>query len=105
ARLLEVAKRLGLRAAGGETAAAEEEEEEEEGSERHQEPLKVFCKDDETFLCRVCRESRAHRAHEVLPVPEAVCQYKGEIEARLQVLKDTREKLLGSREVELRRSW
>lgn len=30
---------------------------------------------------------------------------QGEIEARLQVLKDTREKLLGSREVELRRSW
>ncbi|NXX14764.1 TRI41 ligase, partial [Podargus strigoides] len=98
ARVLEIAKRLSLQAARGEVV-------EEEGCERHQEPLKVFCKDDEAFICAVCRESRAHRSHAVLPAREAVQEYKGQIEAHLQALKEDREKLLGFREAEMRRSW
>lgn len=69
ARVLEIAKRLSLQAARGETV-------EEEGCERHQEPLKVFCKDDEAFICVICRESRAHRNHTMLPVQDAVQEYK-----------------------------
>uniref|UniRef100_A0A8B9UE31 Zinc finger protein RFP-like n=1 Tax=Anas zonorhyncha TaxID=75864 RepID=A0A8B9UE31_9AVES len=49
---------------------------EEEGCERHREPLNIFCKDDETFICVICRESRLHRAHTMLPVQEAVQEYK-----------------------------
>ncbi|KAM6307036.1 E3 ubiquitin-protein ligase TRIM7-like [Podargus strigoides] len=98
ARVLEIAKRLSLKAARGEVV-------EEEGCERHQEPLKVFCKDDEALICAVCRESRAHRSHAVLPAREAVQEYKGQIEAHLQALKEDREKLLGFREAEMRRSW
>ncbi|NXW24813.1 TRI41 ligase, partial [Circaetus pectoralis] len=98
ARVLEIAKRLSLQAARGETV-------EEEGCERHREPLKVFCKDDEAFICVICRESRAHRAHTMLPVQDAVQEYKGQIQAHLQALKEDRDKLLGFREVEMRRSW
>ncbi|GAB0201530.1 zinc finger protein RFP-like [Grus japonensis] len=98
ARVLEIAKRLSLQAARGETV-------EEEGCERHQEPLKVFCKDDEAIICVICRESRAHRSHTMLPVQEAVQEYKGQIQARLQALKEDRDKLLGIREVEMRRNW
>uniref|UniRef100_A0A8C0BB93 Uncharacterized protein n=1 Tax=Buteo japonicus TaxID=224669 RepID=A0A8C0BB93_9AVES len=65
---------------------------EEEGCERHREPLKVFCKDDEAFICVICRESRAHRAHTMLPVQD------GQIQAHLQALKEDRDKLLGFRE-------
>ncbi|NXJ01024.1 TRI27 protein, partial [Psophia crepitans] len=98
ARVLEIAKRLSLQAARGETV-------EEEGCERHREPLKVFCKDDETFICVICRESRAHRSHTMLPVEDAVQEYKGQIQAHLQVLKEDRDKLLGIREAEMRRNW
>ncbi|NXN21073.1 TRIM7 ligase, partial [Nycticryphes semicollaris] len=73
ARVVEVAKRLSLRVAKGQE---EGEEEEEEGCGRHREPLKVFCKDDGAFICAVCRESRAHRSHAILPVEDALQEYK-----------------------------
>ncbi|NXT90268.1 TRI41 ligase, partial [Anhinga rufa] len=98
ARVLEIAKRLSVQAARGETV-------DEEGCKRHREPLKVFCKDDEAFICMICRESRVHRSHTILPVQDAVQEYKGQIEAHLQALKEDRDKLLGFREVEMRRSW
>ncbi|NXC44767.1 TRI27 protein, partial [Penelope pileata] len=94
ARLLEVAKKLSLRAARGEG-----------GCPKHREPLKFFCKEDEAFVCAVCRESRLHRAHAVLPVQEAVREYKGRIQARLQALEEDRDKLLGLREAEMGRNW
>ncbi|NXC60237.1 TRI27 protein, partial [Aleadryas rufinucha] len=98
ARVLEIARRLSR----GEALGTGEEE---EGCQRHREPLEVFCKEDGTLLCAICRESRAHRAHTVLPVPEAVREYQGQIQARLQTLKDDRDKLLESREAEMRRNW
>ncbi|NWR79772.1 TRI17 ligase, partial [Centropus unirufus] len=101
ARVLEVAKRLSLQVARGEAAAGEEEE----GCKKHWEPLKVFCKDDGAFICKVCRESRAHRAHTTLPAPDAAREYKGQIQAHLQDLKEERSNLLGIREAEMRRNW
>ncbi|NXL88513.1 TRI27 protein, partial [Alectura lathami] len=98
ARVLEIAKKLSLQAARGEVV-------EEEGCKRHREPLKIFCKDDEAFICVICRESRVHRAHAMLPVQEAVQEYKGQIQAHLQALKEDRDKLLGFREAEMRRNW
>ncbi|XP_063245255.1 E3 ubiquitin-protein ligase TRIM7-like [Prinia subflava] len=100
ARLLELARRLSR---GQEEE--EEEEEEEEGCQKHREPLEVFCKEDAALLCAICRESRAHRAHTVVPVPEAVRECREQIQAGLQTLKDAREKLLERREAEMRRSW
>ncbi|NWH75821.1 TRI27 protein, partial [Piaya cayana] len=98
ARVLEIAKRLSLQAARGEGA-------EGGGCEKHREPLKVFCKEDEAFICLICRESRAHRSHTMLPVQEALREYKGQIQARLGEVRDERGKLLGIREAEMRRNW
>ncbi|NXK90496.1 TRI27 protein, partial [Formicarius rufipectus] len=102
ARVLDIARRLSLRLARGE---AMQEEDGEEGCEKHQEPLKVFCKEDQALLCGVCRESRAHRAHTVLPVQDALRDYKEQILARLQTLREDRDKLLEFREAEMRRNW
>lgn len=44
--------------------------------ETHQEPLKVFCMEDHTLICLVCDKSKKHRTHTVLPVEEAVVDYK-----------------------------
>ncbi|NWS30189.1 TRI26 protein, partial [Polioptila caerulea] len=104
ARVLEIARRLSRGGALG-AGHGQEEEEEEEGCRRHREPLEVFCKEDGALLCAICRESRAHRAHTVLPLPEAVRQYQEQIQARLQTLKDGRDKLLEFREAEMRRNW
>ncbi|NXA86013.1 TRI27 protein, partial [Melanocharis versteri] len=102
ARVLEIARRLSRGEALG---IGDEEEEREEECRRHREPLEVFCKEDGALLCAICRESRAHRAHTVLPVPEAAREYKGQIQAQLQTLKDDRDKLLEFREAEMRRNW
>uniref|UniRef100_A0A8C3UM47 Uncharacterized protein n=1 Tax=Catharus ustulatus TaxID=91951 RepID=A0A8C3UM47_CATUS len=94
ARVLEIARRLSRgEALGGDE---EEEEEGEEGCRRHREPLEVFCRQDGALLCAICRESRAHRAHDRAPE---------QIQARLQTLKDDRDKLLEFREAEMRRNW
>lgn len=71
ARVLEIARRLSR----GEALGIEEDEEEEEGCRRHREPLEAFCEEDGALLCAICRESRKHRGHSVLPVPEAVRGY------------------------------
>lgn len=42
----------------------------------HQEPLKLFCQDDKSPICVVCREAQEHRLHRVLPVDEAARDYK-----------------------------
>uniref|UniRef100_A0A674ID52 Uncharacterized protein n=1 Tax=Terrapene triunguis TaxID=2587831 RepID=A0A674ID52_9SAUR len=41
----------------------------------HQETLKLFCEEDQTPICVICRESRAHRAHTVAPIQEAAQDY------------------------------
>ncbi|NXD31143.1 TRI26 protein, partial [Spelaeornis formosus] len=101
ARVLEIARRLSR----GEALGLGDGKEDEEGCQRHREPLEVFCKEDGALLCAICRESRAHRAHTVLPVPAVAREYKEQIQARLQTLRDGRDKLLELREAEMRRSW
>ncbi|CAN8177168.1 unnamed protein product [Coccothraustes coccothraustes] len=99
-RVLAIARRLSR----GE-ALGTEEEEEEEGCQKHREPLEVFCKEDGALLCAICRESRTHRGHTLLPLPEAARELEEQIQARLQALKDGRDKLLELREAEMRRNW
>ncbi|XP_027487942.1 zinc finger protein RFP-like, partial [Corapipo altera] len=101
AKVLDIARRLGL----GELPGEGEEEEVEEGCGKHREPLRVFCKEDRALLCGVCRESRAHRAHTLVTLGEARGEYEAQLQARLQTLREARDKLLEFREAEMRRNW
>ncbi|XP_034645023.1 zinc finger protein RFP-like [Trachemys scripta elegans] len=87
ANVVEIVKRLSLRAAkgaGGDGVC-----------DRHQEALKLFCEEDQTPICVVCDRSRAHGAHTVVPIEEAAQEYKEKIQAHLKILREEREKLLG----------
>ncbi|XP_044840103.1 zinc finger protein RFP-like [Mauremys mutica] len=87
ANVVEIAKRLSLQAAKG--------REGEGVCERHQEALKLFCEEDQAPICMICRESQAHRAHTVVPIEEAVQEYKEKIQAHLKTLREEQKKLLG----------
>uniref|UniRef100_H9G3X6 Uncharacterized protein n=1 Tax=Anolis carolinensis TaxID=28377 RepID=H9G3X6_ANOCA len=52
----------------------------EEGCEHHQEPLKLFCEDDQILICVVCDKSKEHRQHKVIPKKEAFEEYREKIE-------------------------
>uniref|UniRef100_A0A8D0BTV8 Zinc finger protein RFP-like n=1 Tax=Salvator merianae TaxID=96440 RepID=A0A8D0BTV8_SALMN len=43
---------------------------------KHQEPLKLFCKEDRICICVVCDRSKEHKDHNVLPLEEAFKEYK-----------------------------
>ncbi|XP_006270090.4 E3 ubiquitin-protein ligase TRIM41 [Alligator mississippiensis] len=55
--------------------------------EKHQEPLKLFCEVDEQAICVVCRESRSHKHHSVVPLEEVVQDYKTKLQSHLEPLK------------------
>lgn len=44
--------------------------------EKHREPLKLYCEQDQMPICVVCDRSREHRGHSVLPLEEAVEGFK-----------------------------
>ncbi|ERE68978.1 E3 ubiquitin-protein ligase [Cricetulus griseus] len=50
---------------------------------RHQEALKLFCEVDEEAICVVCRESRSHKQHSVVPLEEVVQEYKSQMKSEL----------------------
>uniref|UniRef100_A0A7M4F568 Zinc finger protein RFP-like n=1 Tax=Crocodylus porosus TaxID=8502 RepID=A0A7M4F568_CROPO len=62
--------------------------------EKHKEPLKLFCENHQATICVVCKESRDHQGHTMIPVEEAAQEYKERIQAQLQPLVEEREKLL-----------
>ncbi|XP_044837287.1 zinc finger protein RFP-like isoform X1 [Mauremys mutica] len=72
--------------------------------EKHKEPLKLFCKEDEIPICLVCDRSKEHRAHTVIPAEEAAKEFKEKIQAHLKMLREEREKLLGLKVREEKRS-
>ncbi|XP_069093398.1 E3 ubiquitin-protein ligase TRIM39-like isoform X2 [Pleurodeles waltl] len=43
---------------------------------KHQQRLQLFCEEDHTLLCVICRESKEHREHTVCPIEEAAEEYK-----------------------------
>ncbi|KAJ7317324.1 hypothetical protein JRQ81_003486 [Phrynocephalus forsythii] len=65
---------------------------------RHQEPLKLFCKDDQALICVVCDKSKEHRAHKVIPKEEAFEEYKDKILSHLEFLNKERERILVSKQ-------
>nr|XP_032645704.1 zinc finger protein RFP-like [Chelonoidis abingdonii] len=87
ANMVKIAKRLSLQAAKGRGADGVCEE--------HLEALKLFCEEDQTPICVICRDSRAHRTHTVVPIQEAAQEYKEKVQSQLKTLKEEREKLLG----------
>ncbi|XP_026515467.1 E3 ubiquitin-protein ligase TRIM41-like [Terrapene carolina triunguis] len=62
--------------------------------EEHEELLKLFCEVDQTPICVVCRESRSHKEHSMVPIEEAALDYKDQIQSRLESLKKEREEIL-----------
>ncbi|XP_063147437.1 zinc finger protein RFP-like [Candoia aspera] len=88
--VVEVAKRLRL-----ETAASLAGQ---RLCEKHQEPLKLFCEEDETPVCVICRESRVHKAHPMLPIEEAAQDYKKKVANHVKALKERRKELKESKE-------
>ncbi|XP_060094965.1 E3 ubiquitin-protein ligase TRIM7-like isoform X2 [Heteronotia binoei] len=80
ASFVEIAKRFSPSAGKG----AEAKGGEGEGGvcEKHREPLKFFCREDEAPLCGVCRRSREHRDHQVTPLEEEAQEKKTVVAAR-----------------------
>ncbi|XP_044837281.1 zinc finger protein RFP-like isoform X2 [Mauremys mutica] len=85
--VVEAARELRLSSGG--------EPEPERLCEKHKEPLKLFCKEDEIPICLVCERSKEHRDHTVIPAEEAAKEFKEKIQAHLKTLKEEGEKLLG----------
>ncbi|XP_043353418.1 zinc finger protein RFP-like [Dermochelys coriacea] len=76
ANVVEIAKWLGFQAAkgaGGGGVCGE-----------HQQALKLFCEEDQTPICVICRESRPHCTHTVVPVQEAAQEYKKQTQTERQ---------------------
>ncbi|XP_065520958.1 E3 ubiquitin-protein ligase TRIM39-like [Lathamus discolor] len=90
ATLIAVARRLSLQAGRAGHRLCHE----------HREALKLFCEEEQSPICLVCRESQVHRGHSVVPIEEAAEEHKEKLQAHLQVLKDRREKLLGLKKAE-----
>ncbi|XP_006037663.1 zinc finger protein RFP-like [Alligator sinensis] len=86
ANIAELSQKLSLQ-------VAQESGKAERLCEKHQEPLKLFCEEDQTSTCLVCHVSRAHRDHRLVPVEEAVQEYKEKIETQLVILRKERLKL------------
>ncbi|KAL8212936.1 UNVERIFIED_CONTAM: hypothetical protein K2H54_059687 [Gekko kuhli] len=61
---------------------------------KHQEPLKLFCKDDKALICVVCDRSKEHRDHETLPLEEASQEYMDQFHSCLEILKEERERIV-----------
>ncbi|XP_030055586.1 E3 ubiquitin-protein ligase TRIM39-like [Microcaecilia unicolor] len=67
---------------------------EENLCEEHEEKLKLFCEEDQKMICLICRESRDHRSHSVIPIEEAVQEYKEKLKMHLEPLRKDLEDLL-----------
>ncbi|CAI5768163.1 E3 ubiquitin-protein ligase TRIM7-like [Podarcis lilfordi] len=62
--------------------------------EKHQEPLKLFCKEDEAPICLVCDKSKEHKSHKAVPIEEASLEYKDQISRCLDNVRKERKKIL-----------
>ncbi|XP_042308693.1 E3 ubiquitin-protein ligase TRIM39-like isoform X1 [Sceloporus undulatus] len=70
----------------------------------HQEPLKLFCKNDLSLMCVVCDRSKKHEKHSVLPMEEAHQEYKEKISKQLRFLKEERRKCMDKKRSEDKRT-
>ncbi|XP_034962961.1 zinc finger protein RFP-like [Zootoca vivipara] len=98
ASIVEIAKKFSLQMAKGAEALGRV-------CERHQEPLKLFCEDDQAPICVVCDKSKEHREHKVIPKEEAFEEYQGKILCHLEFLNKQREEILSSKLKGETESW
>ncbi|KAJ7317289.1 hypothetical protein JRQ81_003451 [Phrynocephalus forsythii] len=54
----------------------------------HNEPLKLFCCQDEAPICRICQDLPQHQSHSILPIKNAVRVYQDKLKASLEPLED-----------------
>nr|XP_006139241.1 zinc finger protein RFP-like [Pelodiscus sinensis] len=59
----------------------------------HREPLRFYCKEDQTPVCLACERSQAHRGHTVVPVEEAVQEHRESIRQQLEGIESDCKKL------------
>ncbi|XP_048343254.1 E3 ubiquitin-protein ligase TRIM58-like [Sphaerodactylus townsendi] len=62
--------------------------------QKHQEKLRLFCREDEQLVCQVCEHSPEHKQHSVVLLEEAAQDYKDKIKAQLKSLEKEREILV-----------
>ncbi|OCT81339.1 nuclear factor 7, brain-like [Xenopus laevis] len=60
---------------------AEKKEKPLENCPEHDERLKLYCKDDGTLGCIICRDSLKHVSHNFLPILDAVAVYREQLAA------------------------
>ncbi|XP_053235201.1 zinc finger protein RFP-like isoform X2 [Podarcis raffonei] len=77
ASIVEIAKKFSLQAAKGVEVLGRV-------CKRHQEPLKLFCEDDQAPICVVCDKSKEHRKHKVIPKEEAFEEYQKQTDMERQ---------------------
>ncbi|XP_077010154.1 E3 ubiquitin-protein ligase TRIM52 [Tamandua tetradactyla] len=58
------------------TPCRESQSHEQNICSKHQEALKLFCEVDKEAICVVCRESRSHKEHSVVPLEEVGQEYQ-----------------------------
>ncbi|XP_047635556.1 E3 ubiquitin-protein ligase TRIM4 isoform X1 [Phacochoerus africanus] len=68
--------------------------------DRHGEPLRLFCEDDQRLICMVCRESQEHQAHTMAPMDEAFESYRGKLLEAQCHLTAKLEKAIGLQDLE-----
>ncbi|XP_030055785.1 E3 ubiquitin-protein ligase TRIM39 isoform X1 [Microcaecilia unicolor] len=73
---------------------------EENLCEKHEEKLKLFCEEDQKIICLICRESRDHKSYTVIPIEEAVQEYKEKLTMHLKPLRKDLEGLLNFQSTE-----
>ncbi|XP_059826987.1 zinc-binding protein A33-like isoform X2 [Hypanus sabinus] len=61
--------------------------------QKHQEPLKLYCKADRKLLCVLCRGSNEHTNHDVVAAQEAVKEFKERTNVAEKQVKETFDKL------------
>ncbi|CAM2095295.1 unnamed protein product [Caretta caretta] len=61
--------------------------------EKHEDLLKLYCKEDQILLCVVCEKSQVHRGHTVVPREEAAQEYRETIAELMKQLQSAYEKL------------
>ncbi|XP_077129977.1 nuclear factor 7, brain-like [Ranitomeya variabilis] len=59
-----------------------------ENCPEHDERLKLYCKDDGTLSCVICRDSLKHASHNFLPILDAVGVYRAELSAIVAPLEE-----------------
>ncbi|XP_047243253.1 E3 ubiquitin-protein ligase TRIM35-like isoform X2 [Girardinichthys multiradiatus] len=53
----------------------------------HGEKFKLFCQDDQQPICLVCRDAKAHKKHNIVPINEAAEEHRAKVRLNLLNLK------------------